>query len=197
MQGKCGLRRYLTWQTLRLSHYLLSLGTQNTNPLVLAGWAVGIRGPGFRWHFFLFFYGNLGDYRFDMLLLVLFADPCLHFSRKHLENKKPVLETQQICCVLIYRFFPFSLSHSVSWFPVGVTVKTLSFLQLMRASNFFASIGLHLTNFLLCSFIKRHYSVSLVLIFSLFQAFWFQLIHVNKPCPSCDLFLLLILTFLG
>ncbi len=55
MQGKCGLRRYLIWQTLRLSHYLLSLGTQNTNPLVLAGWAVGIRGPGFRWHFFLFF----------------------------------------------------------------------------------------------------------------------------------------------
>lgn len=188
------------WQTLRLSHYLLSLGAQNTNPPALAGWAVGIRGRGFRLHFFLFFYGNLGDYRFDMLLLVLFADPCLHFSMKHLENKKPVLKTQQICCVFIYRFLPFSLSHSASWFPVGVTVKrTPSFLQLLLASTPSASIGLHLTNFLLCSFNKRHYSVSLALIFSLSQAFWFQLIHINKPWPSCDLFLylFLILTFLG
>lgn len=44
MQGKRGLRCYLKRQMPRLSHYLLSLGTQNTNPPALADRGRGDQG---------------------------------------------------------------------------------------------------------------------------------------------------------
>lgn len=70
-----------------------------------------------------FSYVNLGDYWFDMLLLVSFAASCLHFSRKHLENKTAVLESRlfltcfhlfTVSFLFHYRFQPRSFL-SVLW----------------------------------------------------------------------------------
>lgn len=171
MQGKRGLCCYLKRQMPRLSHYLLSLGTQNTNPPALADRGRGDQGDVVVDDTFFFF----GLWEFKRLLI-----RCASFARCVLAFLEGLNYESGLLFLFICRFLGFTFP--VRFFPSRLGFPPMLSEKIMLRSS--TSIGHRLTVLLFCCFNQTHYSSSFSFSCCPSRTFRFRLICVEITCPQ-------------